>query len=490
MIADAEARTDDWFRDRIFDACVIGGGPAGITLARKLGGLGISVGLFEGGGLEPTPESQELYQGDAVGQPYYPLDGTRLRYFGGSSNHWGGWTRPLDADDFAPRSHHRLSGWPIAKSDLDPYAAEADSILDLPAPFDPPDMFARPQADLVAQIFRFSRPVTRFAAKYRQELERSEAVRVVLNANLVDLRLEESGRAVREAVFRSYAREEAFAVRARAFVLCLGGLENPRALLNANSLAPAGLGNEHDRVGRFFLEHLHAPVGRAIVRAPLTWMHVYAPSEALMRSKEILSFGLRIGDFDQWNAGDFTGALATQPQCGADFDTMLAAEMGGEPAPCPAHAADVFVACEQSLDPDNRVSLTGERDRFGLRKLQLDWRLSGMDLRTIRIAAETTARLMAEQDVGRMKIADWLLDGETPGADMLWGGNHHMGTTRMSADPADGVVDRNTRVHGLGNLYVGGSSVFATSGHANPTYTIVQLALRQGDHLRHVLQGG
>ena len=92
-----------------------------------------------------------------------------------------------------------------------------------------------------------------------------------------------------------------------------------------------------------------------------------------------------------------------------------------------------------------------------------------------------------------MQIVDWLANGEIPGGDHVWGGNHHMGTTRMSDDPRRGVVDADCRVHSLGNLYCGGSSVFATSGHANPTYTIVQLALRLGDHLqklREVLRLG
>src|SRR5690606_21120551 len=114
---------------------------------------------------------------------------------------------------------------------------------------------------------------------------------------------------------------------------------------------------------------------------------VYSPTPEFMRAKKILNFGLRVGDFEQWNAIDFTGALEPQPACAMDFDTLLAAEMRGEPPPCPAHAADIFVACEQSLDPDNRVSLTGERDRFGLRMAELQWRLSDMDMRTLRTAA-------------------------------------------------------------------------------------------------------
>ena len=488
MILDAGARTDDWFSGRTFDACIIGAGPAGVTVARKLGAAGHSVGLFEAGGLEFSPQSQELYSATTAGQPYYPLDGCRLRFFGGTSNHWGGWTRPLDAHDLEPRPHHPMSGWPIAKSDLDPFAKEAAEILNLTPDRTPPDAFRGGVTELVPQLFRFSRPTARFGEKYRSELERSNTIEVYLNANLVDLRLGEDGRSIGTAIFRFYARDDPFTLKARVFVLCLGGIENPRALLNANSQMPAGLGNERDLVGRYFMEHPHAPVGRAVLRDPMTWMLVYAPTPELMRSQRILNFGLRIGDFDQWNGPEFTGAFEPPPlDCEADFDAMLVAEMRGEPPPCPAHAGDVFIACEQSLNPDNRVTLSDERDRFGLRKAHLDWRLSETDRRTLKVAATEAGRLLAQRDAGRMQVIDWLLNDDPPQADQVIGGNHHMGTTRMSEDPRQGVVDADTKVHALDNLYVGGSSVFATSGHANPTYTIVQLALRQAEHLDHRL---
>ena len=490
MILDAEARADDWFRDRIFDVCVVGSGPAGVTLARRLAARGASVGLFEAGGLELKPESQELYRGETAGQPYYPLEAARLRFFGGSSNHWGGWTRPLDPYDFDPKPHHSLSGWPIRKTDLDPYADEAAAILDLPADRPPPDIMPDAAEDLVPRLFRFSRPITRFGEKYGAELNAAENNRVYVNANLVDLRLDTSRRMVSEAVFRSYHRDEPFSVKARLFVLSLGGIENARALLNADSEIDGGLGNEHDLVGRYFLEHPHAPAGKAVMRAPLTWMLVYSPTPAFMLAKRILNFGIRIGDFDQWNAPDFTGALELQPPCTLEFDTLLAVEMKGEPRACPAQVGDVFIACEQSLDPENRVSLIAERDRFGLRRARLAWRLSELDLRTLRTGVTEIARHLAEHDVGRMKIADWLLEDRLPTADELWGGNHHMGTTRMSDDPKRGVVDAAGRVHSLENLYIGGSSVFSTSGHANPTYTIVQLALRQADILKRRLEAG
>jgi choline dehydrogenase-like flavoprotein len=154
-------------------------------------------------------------------------------------------------------------------------------------------------------------------------------------------------------------------------------------------------------------------------------------------------------------------------------------------------AGPVRIASEQALNPDSRVALGPDRDPLGLRRATLDWRLSELDVHTMRTAVQALGTHLAEQGIGRVRFRDWLLAEPVafPGTDSdIVGGMHHMGTTRMADDPRRGVVDRDCRVHGLDNLFVGGSSVFGTPGHANPTYTIVQLALRLGDHLAERLQ--
>ena len=136
--------------------------------------------------------------------------------------------------------------------------------------------------------------------------------------------------------------------------------------------------------------------------------------------------------------------------------------------------------------------LGDERDAFGLRRVALDWRLSEIDIDTMRTALMAFGRHLAEQDIGRARVGDWLLADPPrfPGVlDDEVGGKHHIGTTRMAAEERHGVVDADCRVHGTTNLFVGGSSVFATTGHCNPTYTLTQLALRLGDHLRGWLAG-
>ena len=200
MIADATDADRSRFAEP-FDVCVIGAGPAGITLARRLAAAGASVALMEAGGLDITAESQDCYLGSNAGQEYFDLDVCRLRYFGGTSNHWGGWSRALDPVDFLPKPWVPRSGWPIPQLALDPYRTEADAILDLPSATEAPDLPVRQSGyDFHRFQFRFS-PPTRFAEKYRAEIEASPAITLVLDANLVDLRLDADPGTLRTARF-------------------------------------------------------------------------------------------------------------------------------------------------------------------------------------------------------------------------------------------------------------------------------------------------
>jgi choline dehydrogenase-like flavoprotein len=515
-----------------FDACVIGAGPAGITLARRLAAAGAAVALMEAGGLEISAESQDAYAGRNVGLDYYELDVARLRYFGGTSNHWSGMCRNLDPYDFAPHPWHPLSGWPIGKADLDPYRAGTRDILELshpvarrdrrrfghptraPGPADaglldfPDEDFAQAAPRFRHVSFRYSPPV-RFGEKYRAEIAASERIRLGLNANLVDLRLADDHGAVVGAVFRGYdPADPGFTVPARFYALCTGGIENPRLLLAFRSQEPAGIGNRHDLVGRFFCEHPNLVVADVLYERTLdARFGFYAPTPAFIAEQAILNVGLTLVAPPPPPPLGLGKATARSVACSADFLEALAEQVLGRPPGCerdglgawlarggaPApHAGRIETTSEQALDRASRVRLGNERDAFGLPRPELDWRLGELDYHTMRVVTAALGMHLAEQGIGRARVRDWLLaeppriPGVAAGEIAGW---HHMCTTRMADDPRHGVVDRDCRVHGLANLYLGGSSVFATTGHANPTYTIVQLALRLGDHLTGRLHG-
>jgi len=510
VILDVETAERSVF-DRDFDACVIGSGPAGITLARRLAARGLDVALMEGGDLEWSDESQDVYAGESVGLAYPYLDTERLRVFGGTSGHWNGLCRAFEAADMAPRPQNPLSGWPITRADLDPYAAEVAEILDLGPNFgDVPPATPAPPEDGFRQVWFLRSAPTRFAEKYRDELAQSERIALGIHANLVDLRLDDGLTRVTGAVFRGYAAgDPGFTVRARSYCLCTGGLENPRLLLNFTSQIPAGIGNQNDLVGRYFCEHPTIDVGEVILgEIPEVEIRYFTPTEAFIAENGVLSIVLHL-NYRRRRTRPFAKELGRSVQCALPFGERLAEAVTGDALRCDMGGLEDYVASrdpeknpwaqlainsEQALNPESRVTLAEARDAFGLRRLRLNWQTLEIDDRTIQDATLAFAAHLAERNVGRVRLYDSVLaDQPIPAAaadGQQVAGSHHMCTTRMSDDPRTGVVDRNCRVHGIANLYVGGASVFATGGFQNPTYTIVQLALRLADHLAETASAG
>jgi choline dehydrogenase-like flavoprotein len=130
--------------------------------------------------------------------------------------------------------------------------------------------------------------------------------------------------------------------------------------------------------------------------------------------------------------------------------------------------------------------LDNEVDELRQRKARVDWRLTPLDWHTYRTAAPIFGLELARACAGRFVLEPWLAEeGNTVAR--VYGTSHHIGTTRMNSDPRKGVVDLNSRVHGVSNLYVAGSSVFPTAGWAFPTFTIVAMSLRLAEYLRRSL---
>lgn len=499
------------------DVCVAGSGAAGITIARRLIGTAHKIIVLESGAFEYEDEAQALYRGGSIGHPYFDLDVTRLRYFGGSTNHWAGECAPLDPLDFEPKSWVPHSGWPITRATLDPWYSLAHEVIGLGA-YDYDHVAAAPEgipyldfADdkLAHKLWRFNHPPNRFGETFRAELDAAANVEVWLHANIVEIETEPNG--TRVTSFK-IARLDGKTIRvaARHFVLALGGLENPRLLLNADATNPAGLGNDHDLVGRYFADHLNAVAGQVAVLES-GWEDAYnyheldtvrgrtkvRVSPKAQAARGLLNSVARLGQIptarnnsqgyealrairDDVKRGQFPDEFGRRI---IEITTDLDGIWDGLVEYVGDRSVYIEIEGEQAPNPDSRVRLTAERDALGLRRIQLDWRLNTIDRDSILGLVQLIGEEVGRIGVGRVLMADWLLDNGDAWPDDHLGGNHHIGTTRMADVPSKGVVDADCRVFGIDNLFIGGSSVFPTSGAANPTLTIVALALRLADHI-------
>lgn len=497
------------------DVCIVGAGAAGITLARELAGQSRLVCLLESGGLEPDAETQALYRGEVVGFPYYPTDAFRLRYFGGTTNHWSGVCGPLQEIDFEARSWVPHSGWPFARSALEPYYRRAQEVCQLgpyrydPEPWQGPD--APPlalDAERLHTVMNQLSPPTRFGLAYRDALRDAADVQTYLHANAVNLETQADGTRVSRVAVATLAGTR-FAVRARQVVLATGAVENARLLLASRDRSAAGVGNPHDRVGRFFMEHLSvqgalfAPIDPALPMGLYGFREAQGvraqgcvvPTEATLRDEELLSLRCYLQPASSRTAirsvwfGLLRSGTGSTPEGLAERVVHALRQLDdlaihGYRSFFEGSARSYAVVhhLEHAPNPQSRVTLGDERDALGLPRVRLDWRFGELERRTLRRAVEIFGREVGRAGLGRAaEVPDDPTTGWPP---LLRGAWHQMGTTRMHTDPRHGVVDADARVHGLENLYLAGSSVFPTSGYMNPTLTIVALSLRLADHLK------
>lgn len=483
-----------------YDVCIAGGGVAGIVIAVTMAEQGKRVLLLEAGGLSPSLESQDIYKGAIIGKEYRDLSLVRLRYLGGSSNHWGGFCRPLEPYDFESRPQINESGWPISYSDVHRHQAKACEIFGF-EDFPEPDYPERAFGNLAHVEFRYS--LVAFGVKYMDTLTGSDAIDVVLNANVTDVELDTENGAVTHFEYRGYGegapRKRA---SARNYVIAMGGLENPRFLLNANRQLPNGVGNQNDLVGRYFMEHPHFTIGEYAVDPSVSDFgrdrEFLIPTQRFMDDNRVATCAVR---FDQILFPTSTGLGTRIKERTRNFicntpSVKRVYNIFDSEIYCPPpwlrfvtaqDSAKLRAVGEQAPNPSSRVKLIEERDSLGQRRIALDWRLTDFEKRTMKTSVLEAARFFARADYGRIRLEDWFLDDAHPFLDMSDGeeviGPHHMGTTRMASSPHHGVVDADCKVFGTTNLYIAGSSVFPTCGYANPTFTIVQLALRMADHL-------
>ena len=519
----------------IATVCIIGGGVAGISIARELEKQGIDTCLLESGGLQADHETRDLYRGKATGLNYQFADGCRARFLGGSSNCWGGWSRPLDAWDFEQRDWVPYSGWPFGLSHLEPYYRRTHEVLKLgPINFDPsyweksigrPDVRRIPlkSGKVRDTISQFSPPV-RFGKDYRRELRNARYVRVFLYANVTQIVPDSLVGRIKEVTVQTLTGKH-MRVAARIFILATGGIENARLLLASNRIVPAGVGNQHDLVGRFFMDHPRLLSGEIHFSQAWSRNKLYDIKYHYMNSavaaqgvhiaaqlaltpetleKERL-LNARICFCSEFPGEGSQGAQALfrckqallakdQPGWRLRDDLMT---MVKEPLNTFAYGftrlfhpramikkVSFQVIIEPAPNPDSRVSLSStQKDALGIPRVEVDWRLDTQVRRTADRSLALIASELRQTGIAHvsldpsMELHGWPATMEAEGT---W---HHMGTTRMHNDEKKGVVDADCKVHGLANLYIAGSSVFPTAGANFPTITITALALRLAEHV-------
>ena len=491
------------------DLCIVGAGAAGISMAMEWLGRKEKVILVEGGGFSYEPELQVLNRGQSLGDPYQvPLEAARLRFFGGTTGHWAGWCAPMDEVDLMQRDWVSYSGWPFGLDHLIPFYERAQQYVEL-GPFAYDTAYYEAQdADrrrlhfderrIRSKMWQYS-PPTRFGSRYRQPLIDSENVHLYTYANAVEIAANEP---VRQAVGLSVKTPNgnSHRVTARHYVLACGTVQNARLLLCSNTQAPAGLGNDRDLVGRFFMEHIEMGGAQLILTEPSAlslYRHSFGgprlPSAELGLSLEMQhehrvlngTASLRPGTFPAHMRSFFQNF--TERGLGAWLREHDPSDVPAVPPPVSVEVRrDFRMQCraEQAPNPDSRVLLSNERDALGMPRADLHWKLTALDKRSIRVMFDELALEFGRTGLGRVQILDWLLEDDSSWPSFLSGGFHHMGTTRMHKDIAQGVVDANCRLHTIENLFLAGAAVFPTSGAPNPTLTLIALTLRLSDHLK------
>jgi choline dehydrogenase-like flavoprotein len=513
------------------DLCVVGAGPAGIAITDRLRKSGLSIVLLESGGFDPELPTQALYRGENHGWPYFRLDACRFRLFGGGTNRWGGWCRPLEPVDFERHEWLPFSGWPIGSEGLEPYYADAaklfeltDSRFDLAAWRDRlPVPLTLDRTNFESVVFQFS-PQTNFGEAYGDRIFAEPNITTLIHANLTRMVLDADSRRV-GLLQVSALIGKPFTVRPRAVVLAAGGIENARLLLASQDDTACGLGNEFDMVGRFFMEHLHVPAGHMIAptdaydqlfykranRNGVEVRGVITPTASARERHQLVTTSIAIEPTNYSFGTPFVGwpppltygpirfyrklrrgrfAVAAQlfknnaqrlwrvPRRLSTWNAARSARTRAHLRTSGSDLRSLYFRSEQAPDPNSRVTLSNVPDALGVPQVRLDWRVNRIDLDAITCWLDVFDKDLRARGIGRViaPAEDWQRG--------IIGGPHHMGTTRMSADPRHGVVDKDCRVQSVENLYVAGSSVFTTGGYANPTFTLVALALRLAETLR------
>ena len=508
------------------DICILGAGIAGIVLAKELLPHFENIALIESGGTSYSAETQSLYSPETKPSLYPDPEYSRLRMLGGSSNHWENGTEPLDPIDFEKREWVDNSGWPIEYSDVSYYYIKAAQYCGVGTDgydvnkwtktLNTKDLFSKSSL-IESSIVKNGIPPTRFFEKYGDELISSNNLTVYKNANVTDIHYDPESLKVTTITFQSLNKIK-HSISAKIFIMCLGGIENARMMLEFNAKYNNVLGNQNDNVGRYFMDHptIRAAhlypfddinfdfykgkwfTGKGVVgnlklskdslkenntinmrvalnrQSKLNLSHgissLHILSEQIQDSDIADNFGIHITNIIK----DLDTVTDTISRKSFDYPLFDDSDKFG--------GYQLLAMMEQTPSRNNRIRLGADRDALGIRKVIIDWEVTQKDKDMAWSSLDIFAKSVGIEALGRVRL---LKERESRIWDSQLGfGHHHIGTTRMGYTQKDGVVDSNQKVFGSKNLYISGSSVFPTGGHVPPTLTIVALTIRLADHIK------
>ena len=452
---------------------ICGSGPAGLTIALELEKKKIECLVIEAGDEYFSEKAQKRYNGQVLGNFPDNLSVSRLSQFGGTSGHWGGTCRTLDNYDF--------KSWPIKKSDIETYLEDSCNILEIP------NSFREKEINQNLKIVEFQESEVRFYDKYYKHVSKSKYIDVCLNCVVNNINIENN--LVKHISIKG---KKNFLVKTDFFVLACGGIENSRMLLwfreNNKTIS------EELPIGNYWMEHPFKKIGSGVgnfkaVRNDLknnfesfenfrNWGNFtvsISPTKKLIEGKKILnsSVFLTLHDRDNDNfKNNVKDLLCVAPSLSKKFLDLLDKNL----------LCGITLSSSWEQDPEfkNKIYLSSLKDEAEIPFIKLNYNLSDITIKTAEEMVNQIGKYFIDKDLGRLAVNQIIYNSSKFISEA---GYHHIGGTIMGENKKNSVVDKNLKLHGIENLYVCGSSVFPTGGHANPTLSIIQLSLRLGHHL-------
>ena len=450
-----------------FSIAIFGSGPAGITTALELEKKNIKCLLIEAGDEDYSEISQKFYEGKIIGDLITDLSASRLRQFGGTSGHWGGWSKPMEKYNF--------DLWPLNANDLNIYLKRTCEILNIN------NQFRKSSLNEFFNQIEFQYSTVGFADKFKNHINKSNNIFLVLNTQLSHFVGSNNNTDYAVCISNSVTKK----IRANYFVLACGGIENSRILLWTRKQNQGFIDNELP-IGKYWMNHPWILGGKGIISKKKLKKKMknnfleydgiihFAAKKELIIKKEILSAAIYIGPEE--DAKIYKEIIKDILCVAPEYGKKIARMVFNKDLKC----GNIFMHLEEDPTENNKIVLDIEKDKFGIPLVKLFYKKSNYSLKTAKLFLEEFGNLCRKDDLGRIAIKESIYNLE--GFENL-GAYHHIGGTRMGLDKFDSVINKDLKVHNVNNLYISGSSNFVTTGYTNPTFTIIQFALRLADKI-------